>query len=220
MGTITVFLAPFYALFVWISSLFGVLMGDNLAKVELPYNPENGLVWEYDDVDDPYIRLQKTEIKDGKQIFYFKHKTVLENTCYGQAMDLIFTDKNGNSLKYYAYPYQEGYTTYETIKILAPGEYLEFSYTPTPQLEASEYRWSIDLDDEFCVLHYKDGIATEKTFTFIYEIGSNEYNMISVGYSISPAGPHDSYENCFVHVDFSSGEGVITKEYSSIINLK
>lgn len=220
MGTITIFLAPLYALFVWISSLFGVATGNNLSKVELPYNPEQGLVWEYDNIDDIYLRLQKTEIKDGKQIFYFKHKNVLENTCYGQAMDLIFTDKNGNALKYYAYPYQEGYTTYKTIKILAPGEYLEFSYTPTPQTQAPKYRWSIDLDDEIYVLHYKDGIASEKTFTFVYEIGSNDYNMISVGFSISPTGPHNYYESGFVHVDFSSGEGVITKEYHSIINLK
>ncbi len=223
MGTVTVgialIFAPLYALFTMIASFFGIATGDNASKVSLPYDPEKGLVWEYDNVDDPYIRLKKTEIKDGEQIFYFTENTFhIEYFDYykGEMMDLIFTDENGNSLKYYAYPYQEGVATYNKIKILAPDEYIEFVYHAVPQIDDENSRWHIDSKSEKHVLYSPEEYAPEKTYTFVYEKGSNEYNSLSVGFT---CGHRDAgfYEDRYVIVDFSSGEGVITKEHNSSI---
>lgn len=218
MGTVTVIFAPLYALFVWISSLFGFITGDNLTKVELPYDPEQGLVWEYDNVDDPYLNLQKTKIEDGKQVFYFKANSFSTPFYNGEVMDLVFTDENGNSQKYYAYRYQEGYTTYKTLEILAPGEYIEFNYTPNPQIKEETYDWNVDPDKEIYVLLDKERFASEKTFTIIYEKDSTESDVISVGLSWHKptAMEDDHYENGFIQIDFSSGKGVITKEYFSV----
>ena len=200
-----------------IASLFGFATGDNTSKVVLPYDPENGLVWEYDNVDDPYIRLKKTEIKDGEQIFYFAENSLhIEYFDYykGKMIDLIFVDENGNTVKYYAYPYQDGATAYKKIKILAPDEYIEFVYHAVPQIEDANSRWHIDSDSEKYVLYSPEEYAPEKTYTFVYEKGSNEYNAISVGFT---CGHSDAgfYEFRYVIVDFSSGEGVITKDYIS-----
>lgn len=218
MGTVTVIFAPLYALFVWISSLFGLISGDNLTKVELPYDPEQGVVWEYDNVDDPYLNLQKTKIEGDKQVFYFKANSFSTPFYNGEVMDLVFTDENGNSQKYYAYRYQEGYTTYKTLKILAPGEYIECSYTPTPQIEEEMYDWDVGSEEEMYVLLDKERFAPEKTFTMIYEKGSTESGVIAVRLSWhSPtAVDGDYYESGFVQIDFSSGKGVVTKEYFSL----
>ena len=69
MGTsiLLIFIIPAAIFQVIFSYISGAFMGYPTAKVELPYDEATGLVWEYDNVDDPYINLVETETKDGNQ---------------------------------------------------------------------------------------------------------------------------------------------------------
>ena len=71
MGSVTVILVPFLAVLVFIADLFLSITGLDITKVALPYDPENGLVWEYDGVDDPYIKLEKMTVDGNEQVFRF-----------------------------------------------------------------------------------------------------------------------------------------------------
>ena len=94
-----IFIIPAMIFEVLFSFITGAMFGYPTAKVELPYDEAAGLVWEYDNVDDPYVKLSETEIKDGKQIFYFESAGI-EISTDGEMMDLVFTDKNGNEEVY------------------------------------------------------------------------------------------------------------------------
>ena len=124
LGSIFAFFASFFTPF------FGALTGTDSAQVILPYDENKGIVWEYDRVNDPYAKLTKTEIVDDTQIFTFRTtQNSLFNTAdgTGYVMDFIFTDKNGNSKKYYAVDLNKGFQIY------APGEYAEFELTVTAE---------------------------------------------------------------------------------------
>ena len=75
MGASVVLVFAFPLIFVelFLRMIMGAAIGYPTAQVELPYDEATGLVWEYDNVDDPYVNLVKTEIEDGKQIFYFEY---------------------------------------------------------------------------------------------------------------------------------------------------
>lgn len=217
MGAITVIFAPLYAVFVLFSSIFGIVSGNNTANVALPYDPENGVVWEYDNIDDPYIKLTKTEIKDGEQIFYFAGNTShFYNALYdGDYLDLIFTDKNGNTLKYYAFIYEEGISLISKIKILAPDEYIEYVYDIVPQTQHEQYRWVVDIDNNIKL--NTDVIAPKNSFTVVYDKGSDSGEILNLYFRcISLSGNAD--ERYKIHVDFSSGEGVLISENIEIID--
>ncbi len=220
MGTITVVFAPLLALFVMIANLFGIASGNNSAKVTLPYDPENGVVWEYDDVDDPYIRLAKTEVNGNEQTFYF-----VDNFRHfydagladGDYLDLIFTDKNGNSVKYYAHIYEEGYTTFSRIKILAPDKYIEFVYNIKPQTQFEMYRWYTDIDSEEHILYNANVFAAQNSYTVVYEKGSAESDTIAVEFNCRSFPQYeDVREKYSLNIDFSSGEGIVVYENTDI----
>lgn len=213
MSFIITVLAPLYALFVAISSIFGLAAGDNTAKVALPYAPESGLVWEYDNVEDPYISLTKTEIKNGEQIFYFTGNTRHANKEFsdGDYLDLIFTDKNGNSVKYYAFIYEEGYTYNSKIKILAPDEYIEYVYNIVPQIPDVQYRWVADNDCEKYLKHNPNVFACENSYTVVYDKNSADSEKIEVYFRCIPVSEGND-ERHRLTIDFSSGEGVLIEK--------
>ena len=107
MGSVTIiFIAPILILMMLFGSFAGAIKGDNVTKVELPYNPSEGLVWEYDGVDDPLFELIETETEGDKQVFTFKginmFDTMGEEIDSDMVMDVIFTNKNDEKLVYYA----------------------------------------------------------------------------------------------------------------------
>lgn len=128
--TVMLFL-PIILIGALITNVFGFISGEDQTKIALPYNPDEGLVWEYDNKDDPYIKLHNTVIESDEQVFCFRDKRGSTNTGNGEWMDLIFTDKNGNQLKYYISFDHEGTLEdeYQDFIVLAPGEYLEYEHT-------------------------------------------------------------------------------------------
>ena len=123
MGTsiLLIFIIPAMIFEVIFSFVSGAFVGYPTAKVELPYNEATGLVWEYDNVDDPYINLADTEIEDGKQIFYFECSG-MNFEPNGEMMELVFTDQNGNEEVFYCVT---------SAKINAPSIYSEEECTLT-----------------------------------------------------------------------------------------
>ncbi len=201
-----------------ISSILGLAAGDNTAKVSLPYNPQSGLVWEYDNVEDPYISLTKTEIKNGEQIFYFTGNTrhAYKEFSDGDYLDLIFTDENGNSVKYYAFIYEEGYTYNSKIKILAPDEYIEYVYDIIPQTPDVLYRWTSDIDCEKYLKHNPNSFAAKNSYTIVYDKNSADSEMIEVYFRCIPVSEGND-ERHRLTIDFSSGEGVPVEKDIEII---
>lgn len=84
-----------------IGDIHVAIHGQAKSELILPYDESQGIVWEYDDVNDYYIELAETRVEDGKQIFVFANEDCREE-INGSLMDVVFTDKNGNRMKYYA----------------------------------------------------------------------------------------------------------------------
>lgn len=146
--TVMLFL-PFIIVGAFIINIFGFVSGEDQTKIVLPYDPENGLVWKYDNKNDPYIKLHDTVIEGDEQIFCFRDKRGTTNTGNGEWMDLIFTDKNGNQLKYYASFDHEGTleNKHQDFLVLAPGEYLEHEHTVKTDNTKSGCDWYITYFD-------------------------------------------------------------------------
>lgn len=169
-----------------IELLFRVIMGAAVgyptAQVELPYYEATGLVWEYDNVDDPYVKLSKTEIKDGKQIFYFE-STGIEISTDGEMMDLVFTDKNGNEEVYYCVT---------SAKINEPGIYsadecrlMEITLTATNPEEGG--KWIVTENGNY-ILNQKSTVSETQTYTVVITPGNKrgsyaEYGMFDVKFA-------------------------------------
>lgn len=112
-SVLLVFIIPAIFFGVAFSDISGAIFGYPTEEIALPYDEEKGLVWEYDCVNDPDIELVETKIENGEQIFSFVSKGSLdwntlfmvkdENDPEGDAMDLVFTDKNGNKKVYYGF---------------------------------------------------------------------------------------------------------------------
>ncbi|MBQ3150354.1 MAG: hypothetical protein IJB86_03820 [Clostridia bacterium] len=85
-------------------SMFGFLTGNDTTELVLPYDESTGTVWTYDGVDDPYLKLVGSETDGDLQIFSFRRKDnfFLKGSSGGKVMEIVFTDKNGNELIYYA----------------------------------------------------------------------------------------------------------------------
>ncbi len=164
MGTsiLLIFIIPamiFELIFGFIS---GALTGYPTAQIELPYDETTGLVWEYDNVDDPYIKLIETKIVDGKQIFVFEGTNKADKDYSGEVMKMIFTDKNGNEDVYYGY---------HSGKLNAPHIYsdeecrlTEFTLTSDNPVEGGV--WEVAEDGCF-ILCEKNYVSESRTFTAV-----------------------------------------------------
>lgn len=73
LGTVFAFFASIFMPF------FDASAGTDKAQVILPYNENEGIVWEYDCVNDPYTELIETEIKDGTVKFNSCEKGFYDN---------------------------------------------------------------------------------------------------------------------------------------------
>ncbi len=173
LGSIFAFFASFFTPF------FGALTGTDSAQVILPYDENKGIVWEYDRVNDPYAKLTKTEIVDDTQIFTFRTtQNSLFNTAdgTGYVMDFIFTDKNGNSKKYYAVDLNKGFQIY------APGEYAEFELTVTAEEPVKNGKWisggsSGNYLAEQNLVYTEDIYSHTVTFTVVHGLNEDDVGV-------------------------------------------
>lgn len=173
MGSVTIFIiAPLMMLIMFFGSVMGVIKGDNVTKVELPYNPSEGLVWEYDGVDDPLFSLVETETDGDKQIFTFKGNAVFEGIFEENhetvdsdlVMDVVFTNENDEELLYYACVDHDYLALNHKIKFWSPDEYVIYDYTPKEETTVEGAEW-------VSAGTYKIGETVnegEKTFTYLF----------------------------------------------------
>lgn len=148
--TVLLFL-PFLIVGAFFMNLSGFVTGADQTRIALPYDPEKGLVWEYDNKNDPYIKLHDTVIEGNEQIFRFRDKRGTTNFENGEWMDMIFTDKNGNQKKYYVSFDHEGVLEdkHQDFLVLAPGEYHEYDYTVKAQDTSHSGDWYITYLDKY-----------------------------------------------------------------------
>ncbi len=148
--TVLLFL-PFLIVGAFFMNLSGFVTGADQTRIALPYDPEKGLVWEYDNKNDPYIKLLDTVIEGNEQIFCFRDKRGTTNFENGEWMDMIFTDKNGNQKKYYVSFDHEGVLEdkHQDFLVLAPGEYHEYNYTVKAQDTSHSGDWYITYLDKY-----------------------------------------------------------------------
>ena len=185
MGSVTaIFLAPLLSVFAIFIGFFEMLTGVGTEKVVLPYDPENGIVWEYKEGDEAFIDCVKTEIKDGQQIFTFRGKGLYDlerPSSYEHENvvdDIYFEDENGNIKMYYAFIDFRGDApgdpiVYGSVDIYEETECVTFEYTVTAQQEVEDCYWlAYDYDASMRQNRYigecelKD--AYERTYKFVF----------------------------------------------------
>ncbi len=185
MGSSIVLVLAFPLMFVGLifEMIMGAFIGYPTAQIELPYDEATGLVWEYDNVDDPYINLVKTEIKDGKQIFIFESAGISLD-WNGEVMELVFTDKNGNEEVYYAY----GGAKRTAPEFTAADECDTYELTVTAENPVNGGKWIVT-DHNYYLLHKELNEADTQTFTVVVSpenkkgCYANEYGMFSVEFT-------------------------------------
>ncbi len=199
MGTsvLLVFLAPVMAAYILFGGAFEAVFGSPTEKVVLPYDESKGIVWEYDNVDDPYINLKEVQIKGDEQIFVFENSediiTDLFNivmnsflgTGYeGNVMDLVFTDENGNTETFYA----SAGGMMSAPDIFAAEECLVTQYTVTAENPSESGSWGTISGKEY-VLAKKADVSPSATFTVVkMPCYSAEYFSVDFSYSTNIVG--------------------------------
>lgn len=181
-----VFIIPIAFLEVFFSGISGTLFGYPTAEIALPYDEEKGIVWEYDNVDDPNIELVKTEIRDGEQVFVFESRGTIDlknaffvkdkDELQGDLMDLVFTDKNGNQKVYYGY---NGYKIYEPVFYSAE-ECQTIDVTLTAKSPKENASWQVIDSTQYVLMKKSSGEETE-TFTVIITPTNRKGEYATVG---------------------------------------
>lgn len=215
MGSVTVILVPFLAVLVFIADLFLSITGLDITKVALPYDPENGLVWEYDNINDPYIKLDDMVIEGDEQIFKFVNRGYNKDKTYkygcGYMMDLIFTAENGETETYYATTRN---VSLGRVKIWAEDEVLVYNYTATAQKVYDDSEWEMDFgtgsDSEY-VVYNPDTKSTSRTFTVVYEKGMDDDDIIYISFD-NRSGEEDYWEAHHIKLDCSGKEAKLIEE--------
>lgn len=215
MGAVTVIFVPFIAVLVFIADIFLSLTGLDITKVVLPYDPENGLVWEYDNINDPYITLKDTVIEGDEQIFKFVNRGYNKDTTYkygcGYMMDLIFTAESGETETYYATTRN---VSLGRVKIWAEDEVLIYNYTATAKKVYDDSEWEMDFgsesDSEY-VVYNPDTKSTARTFTVVYEKGMDDDDIIWISFD-NRSGEGDYWEAHHIKLDCSGKEAKLLEE--------
>lgn len=198
-----------------IFSIFSSMTGLDVSKITLPYNPEEGLVWEYDNENDPYIKLKDMVIEGDEQIFKFVNRGQSKLTGYkygcGYMMDLVFTAENGETETYYATTRN---VSLGRVKIWAEDEVLVYNYTATAKKVYDDSEWEMDFgtdsDSEY-VVYNPDTKSTSRTFTVVYEKGMDEDDIIWVSFD-NRSGEGDYWEAHHIQLDCSGDEAKLLKE--------
>ncbi|MBQ3498571.1 MAG: hypothetical protein IJA87_05545 [Clostridia bacterium] len=155
MGTsvLLIFLVPFIAISLGFDMIGIAINGPEKSEIRLPYDPDKSLVWTYDDVNDPDIKLVETTVERNEQVFHFTYesdKNFIEkifdiitsktgsDTYAGTIMDVVFTDQNGNRKTYYV----ESGITLNKPKFYPAEECLTAQYTCVAQAPIDGAVWS------------------------------------------------------------------------------
>lgn len=182
-------------------NIFGFVTGADQTRIALPYDPENGLIWEYDNKNDPYLKLHDTVIEGDEQIFCFRDKRGTTNSENGEWMDLIFTDKNGNQRKYYVSFDHEGVLEdeHQDFIVLAPGEYHEYEYTVKADNPTVGNDWYITYLDRYrtnlnVAYMPRQEHSSEETFKLVFakpEEGESYKSKLLFSYGILHSLPFE-----------------------------
>lgn len=204
------FILPFLLVPSLLVSIFFSVTGLNISDISLPYDPEKGLVWEYDNKDDIYIDLVETVIRGDEQVFRFKRNRQDFIADTGCMMDLVFTAENGSTETYYA---STKYVGFGKTKILSEDEVAVFEFTVNATETYDDSVWIVDssysYDDH--VLYSPDMKENPKTVTVAYELGSDDDDKIYVG--IRTCSEKEDYLESFgVLLYFTSGEAELIRE--------
>lgn len=199
MGTsvLLVFLAPVMAAYILFGGVFEAVFGSPTEKVVLPYDESKGIVWEYDNVDDPYITLKEVQIKGDEQIFVFENSedtitnlfnivinSFLDTGYEGNVMDLVFTDENGNTKTFYA----SAGGMMSAPDIFAAEECLVTQYTVTAENPSESGSWGTISGNEY-VLAKKADVSPSATFTVVkMPCYTAEYFSVDFSYSTNIVG--------------------------------
>lgn len=163
-----IFLAPIMVISMLIDTLFGTPLALNKAEIILPYDSEKGIVWEYDNKDDPYIELVSTEINGNEQVFTFGITSKNWDT-EGAVMELIFTDKNGNQEIFYGCRgvlFDHG-NLFRKPYFYNPDDCITFEYTVTAEEPVAFGKWEINNGIDYIVRDSETN-GDSKTYTVVY----------------------------------------------------
>ena len=209
MTVATTFATPFLA-------VFGLALGANYKDVVLPYNESEGLVWEYDGKDDPYIKLEKMTVNGNEQVFRFVSAGIDEDDHVyyynGRCMELDFTAKNGQSETYYAFV--NPWIFYDEVFLAHEDETITYTVTAERSPADSEFEWEVsflhsDMDN---VVHFSEKTGETNTFTLVYFNESPHHDGILEAHFFYDTGDDRMKEWHSVEVDFTSGEAVVIWE--------
>lgn len=220
MGSVTIiFIIPIMIIVMLFGSAVGAIKGDNMTKVELPYDPSEGIVWEYDGVDDPLFNLVKTETDGDKQIFTFKGIPVFDGIFEenhevidsDMIMDVVFTNENGEELLYYARVDHDYLALNHKIEFWSPDEYVIFDYTPKEETTVEGAEWVASKYDKIG----ETEIDGEKIFTYLFlpnkELGST-YEIQFTYCTIKENDSDDFYEKIELKIKANVNEYEIMDE--------
>lgn len=222
-----VVIVPFMAFYGIFGSMLEYVFGTPTEKVVLPYNPDSGMVWEYDNADDPYIFLSDTKIEGNEQVFYFKCvpdnfenpvdwlrdvyiKDTGGDSYAGDKMELVFTDKNGNQEIFYA----TAYGTMEPPQIYRADECLTFDYECIAQNPKENGVWTVTLDSGY-VLAKPHTYNNNATFTVVvFPDNTKDGETFGVEFEYFVVGKR---ETCSAFFEIVNGEITVKKETHEII---
>ena len=221
MGSVTIiFLFPILFLMSFFSSVYGDITGSNRTQVVLPYDPTTGIVWEYDGVNDP-LKLVETEVDGDKQIFTFTGRFFKELSMmpgYGSVYDLIFTDKNGNQLKYFAEQSDEDlpgidFPNLNKYNIFSPDECVSFEITLTAQIPKEGAHWESNNPDKSNTVFAPLVDSPQATFT-VARLGDDWTEGSEYSHTFTYVGD-EYWEDVSLKYKIVNGEAVITEEIQS-----
>lgn len=209
MTVATTFATPFLA-------VFGLASGANYKDVVLPYNESEGLVWEYDGKDDPYIKLEKMTVNGNEQVFRFVSAGIDEDDDVyyynGRCMELDFTAQNGQSETYYAVV--NPWIFYDEVFLAHEDETITYTVTAERSSADSEFEWEVsflhsDMDN---VVHFSEKTGETNTFTLVYFNERPHHDGILEAHFFYDTGDDRMKEWHSLEVDFTSGEAVVIWE--------
>ena len=222
MGSVTViFLLPLFFLMSFFSSVYGDITGSNRTQVVLPYDPTVGIVWEYDGVNDP-LKLVETEVDGDKQIFTFAgsfSKELSVRSGYGDVYDLIFTDKNGNQLKYFAERSDEDlpgidFPNLSKYNIYSPDECVSFEITLNAQIPKDGAHWESNNPDKSNTVYAPLVDSPQATFT-VARLGDDWTEGSEYSHTFSYVGGK-YWEDVSLEYKIVNGKAVITDEKQTV----
>lgn len=217
MGAVfSMFFAPIILIGLFFSTIIGTAIGPKTTEVELPYNPEEGYVWEFECQGDEYLFLVETEVKGDKQVFTFRGKDMKELISGGYSTEKIngapvyFVAENGKKLLYYTRnDYKSFVDTYGKVVMYAPGEYAFVEYTPRERTTVEGAWWWAETSDNE---NYVETIEVDGVKTYIFVVIPDGENSTYSTVFQYMSRTHDVLETYAVTFGIVDGQGVVLKE--------